>query len=76
LGYGFDEDAPVAELARLPAGLTELMVHPGHPDAALAAATRYVAGRERELRALTSRAARHAVRAGGIDLLAWAGAGG
>ena len=55
----------------LPPGLTELMVHPGYPDAALAAATAYVAGRERELAALTAEEARAALRRNRVELVSW-----
>lgn len=41
-------------LERLEPGLTELMVHPGYPDAALSEWVGYTAGRERELEGLLS----------------------
>ena len=68
LGLAFDASALVGLLQRLPAGLTELMVHPGYADAELRARTRYAAGRERELAALTAPEALAAVRARGIVL--------
>ena len=68
LGLAFDTAALVATLAALPAGITELMCHPGYPDAELAQRTSYAAGRERELAALTSPAAAAVVRARGIRL--------
>jgi len=52
-------DADVRRLiAGLPAGATELMVHPGYDSPELAALDGYRAPRERELRALTSPALR------------------
>ncbi|MBI4492798.1 MAG: ChbG/HpnK family deacetylase [Chloroflexi bacterium] len=71
LGYGFDARALAAALLRLPEGLTELMCHPGYPDAELAAATRYTAGRERELVALTDPRVRQALETRGIRLARW-----
>ena len=44
----------LALLDRLEPGVTELMVHPGYPDAELAQWARYATGRERELAALLS----------------------
>lgn len=71
LGLAFDAPALLALLGRLPAGLTELMVHPGYPDAALRQRTRYAGGRERELAALTAPAALDLVRARGIWLTSY-----
>ena len=68
LGLAFMTNALVATLQRLPPGVTELMCHPGYPDAELAERTSYAAGRERELAALTAEAARETVRARGIML--------
>ncbi len=68
LGLAFATPALVGLLERLPAGLTELMVHPGYPDAELRARTSYAAGRERELAALTAPDALAAVRSRGIVL--------
>lgn len=48
----------LALLDRLEPGLTELMVHPGYPDAALRGWVAYTAGRERELEGLLSPAVR------------------
>src|SRR5437764_5268607 len=48
----------LALVDRLRPGITELMVHPGRPDRALAAWDGYVASRAAELAALTSSAAR------------------
>jgi predicted glycoside hydrolase/deacetylase ChbG (UPF0249 family) len=55
-------------LRALPAGATELMVHPGYDSAALAALDPYRAPRERELRALTSPALRDLLRSLGVEL--------
>jgi predicted glycoside hydrolase/deacetylase ChbG (UPF0249 family) len=74
LGYGFGPHRLASELGRLPRGLTELMVHPGYPDAALAAATSYVTGRERELGALTAEATRAALRRFDVELVTWSAA--
>lgn len=71
LGLAFDAAALAATLAALPPGVTELMCHPGYPDAALAVRTRYSAGRERELAALTAGAVRAALAARGIRLTAY-----
>jgi predicted glycoside hydrolase/deacetylase ChbG (UPF0249 family) len=71
LGLAFDTPALVALLERLPPGLTELMVHPGYPDADLCARTRYAAGRERELAALTAAETLAVVRARGIVLTSY-----
>jgi len=51
----------LALLPSLPGGVTELMVHPGHDDAELAALDLYRREREVELRALCSPAARAAL---------------
>jgi predicted glycoside hydrolase/deacetylase ChbG (UPF0249 family) len=68
LGLAFDTPALVATLAALRPGLTELMCHPGYPDAELAERTSYAAGRERELAALTAPATRAALAAHGVVL--------
>ena len=57
LGMGFGTEALAAVPRSLPPGLTELMTHPGEPDEELARLTDFVEGRDRELAALTSRAA-------------------
>lgn len=62
MGMGFGEAGLLAALERLPAGLTELMTHPGHPDEELARLTVFSEGRDRELAALTSPAVREVVR--------------
>jgi predicted glycoside hydrolase/deacetylase ChbG (UPF0249 family) len=72
LGYGFGPERLAQCLETLPGGLTELMVHPGHPDHELARLTSYVRGRERELAALVSSRCRVAMRARGARLVAWA----
>jgi chitin disaccharide deacetylase len=62
-------EADVLELlAALPAGTTELMVHPGHDSPELAAIDPYRAPRERELRALTSPLLRQRISELGIQL--------
>jgi predicted glycoside hydrolase/deacetylase ChbG (UPF0249 family) len=71
LGLAFDTPALLATLAMLPPGLTELMCHPGYPDAELARRTSYAAGRDRELAALTAPAVREFVRVNGIELLTY-----
>jgi predicted glycoside hydrolase/deacetylase ChbG (UPF0249 family) len=48
---------------------TEIMLHPGHDDAVLAAQDPYRAEREREVSALTSSAARARLNQGGIELV-------
>jgi predicted glycoside hydrolase/deacetylase ChbG (UPF0249 family) len=48
-------------LRRLPPGLTEFMVHPGRPDALLAAEDTYVREREAELSALVAPAVKNLV---------------
>jgi predicted glycoside hydrolase/deacetylase ChbG (UPF0249 family) len=55
-------------IATLPDGRTELMVHPGHDSAELAALDSYRAPRERELRALTSPRVREMLASAGIAL--------
>ncbi len=58
----------LALLDRLPRGTTELMVHPGHPDAALAAWDGYTAPRAAELAVLTSSSVRERFRRGDFQL--------
>jgi predicted glycoside hydrolase/deacetylase ChbG (UPF0249 family) len=55
-------------VAVLPAGTTELMVHPGYDSPELAAIDGYRAPRERELRALTSPHLRERLSTAGIAL--------
>ena len=55
-------------VARLPAGTTELMVHPGYDSPELAALDPYRAPREREVRALTSPAILERIRSLGVEL--------
>jgi predicted glycoside hydrolase/deacetylase ChbG (UPF0249 family) len=65
-----------ATLEKLPAGLTELMCHPGHLGPELqAAATRLKESREIELTALTSAEARRAVQRQRIELVNYRRAG-
>jgi chitin disaccharide deacetylase len=58
----------VAILDALPAGLTELMVHPGYNEPALAALDSYTAAREQELAALTGPKVRARLARGDIAL--------
>lgn len=58
-----------AVLDRLPSGATELMVHPGRVDDALAAVDGYTRQRERELAALVSPALGERLRRGDIALI-------
>lgn len=60
-------------LSTLPEGTTELMVHPGHVDAALTRVDGYTAAREQELVALTSPAVRDRLAAGDITRISFAG---
>lgn len=59
----------LALLDRLPPGATELMLHPGHDDAVLAAQDPYRAERERELAVLTSSIVRGRLARGDIRLV-------
>lgn len=68
LGMGFGEPDLLPTLDALPPGLTELMTHPGYPDDELARLTTFAEGRENELAALVSPAARDTVRRGRIRL--------
>ncbi|MEK7752301.1 MAG: ChbG/HpnK family deacetylase [Acidobacteriota bacterium] len=62
----------VALIGHLPAGITELMTHPGHCTEELRAArTRLKQSREEELRALTSVEARQAFEAHGVRLVSY-----
>ena len=62
----------LALLDALEPGTTELMVHPGYPDASLSEWVGYTAGRERELAALTSAAVRARLDRGDIELIGFA----
>ena len=62
----------MALLDHLPAGATELMLHPGHDDAVLAAQDPYRTERERELRVLTSSIVRARLGRGDISLVSFA----
>src|SRR5207237_814650 len=62
----------LAVLDHLEPGVTELMVHPGYPDASLEGWVRYRAGRERELAALLSGPVRDRLRRGGIEMMNFA----
>jgi predicted glycoside hydrolase/deacetylase ChbG (UPF0249 family) len=63
----FDSDI-TRLIASLPAGTTELMVHPGYDSPELAALDNYRAPRERELRALTAPELRDRIKAMGVEL--------
>ena len=69
----FDEGATVSNLVRiidsLPAGSTELMCHPAHEDAELAASSSYAAVRVRELAALCDPSVKAAISRAGIRLI-------
>lgn len=56
-------------LAGLPPGTSELMCHPGHPDAALSAGSSYAAEREREITALCDPRVRRFLAERGIELV-------
>jgi predicted glycoside hydrolase/deacetylase ChbG (UPF0249 family) len=62
----------LALLDRLPAGATELMLHPGHDDAVLAAQDPYRQERERELAALCAPAVRARLERGDVRLVSFA----
>ena len=62
----------LALLDQLPVGATELMMHPGYDDAALAAQDPYRHEREREVAALRSPAVRARLARGDITLLRFA----
>ncbi len=64
----------LALLERLEPGVTELMVHPGYPDAALSGWVGYTVGRERELEGLLSPAVRARLVQGDIALVPLGGA--
>jgi predicted glycoside hydrolase/deacetylase ChbG (UPF0249 family) len=72
IGTGFGRDRLLATLEGLPSGLTELMTHPGHPDAELTRLTVFAEGRDRELAALTAPEARDAIRQHRIRLTSFA----
>jgi chitin disaccharide deacetylase len=58
-------------LDTLPSGTTEIMVHPGHPDAALAALDPYTAPRAAELAVLTSKGVRDRLARGDFELVSF-----
>ncbi len=70
-GRAFDSVALERALRRLPDGLSELMCHPGYPDPALAEATSYTVGREREVAALTAERVRDLLQELQIELVGW-----
>lgn len=69
----WDEGSLCAALAGLSPGWTELMAHPGYRPSV--ARTSFGVEREAELRALTSPAAREALRSAGAELATWAALG-
>jgi predicted glycoside hydrolase/deacetylase ChbG (UPF0249 family) len=62
----------LALLEQLPSGATEVMLHPGHDDAVLAAQDPYRHEREREVAALRSPAIRERLTRGDIALVSFA----
>jgi predicted glycoside hydrolase/deacetylase ChbG (UPF0249 family) len=62
----------LALLDRLPAGATELMLHPGYDDATLAAQDPYRREREREVAALCAPAVRARLERGDVKLVSFA----
>jgi predicted glycoside hydrolase/deacetylase ChbG (UPF0249 family) len=58
-------------IPRLPAGISELMVHPGHADASLASYDGYTEEREVELKVLCSREFRELLSQHEIELIAF-----
>ena len=66
------EQLLLALLDRLPDGATELMLHPGYDDAALAAQDPYRREREREVAALRSPAVRARLDHGDVRLVSFA----
>lgn len=69
----FDEGVSVPNLISiidsLPEGTTEMMCHPAHEDAELAASSSYASVRVKELQALCDPLAAAAVKGGGIQLI-------
>ena len=69
----FDEGVTVANLVHiienLPEGSTELMCHPAHPDAELAASSSYAAVRVIELSALCDPSVKSAIARAGVRLI-------
>jgi predicted glycoside hydrolase/deacetylase ChbG (UPF0249 family) len=64
-----------ALVGRLPAGVTEIAVHPGYATPELAALDPYTADRERELAALTSPGLAARLRDGSVRLVGFSGLG-
>jgi predicted glycoside hydrolase/deacetylase ChbG (UPF0249 family) len=65
-------DDLLALLARLDEGVTELMCHPGEPDAGLVATSAYARERPLELAVLTDRRVREALERERITLTTFA----
>ncbi len=60
-----------AILEGLPEGTSELMCHPGHPDAELLAGSTYAAPRAREVEILTDEGLPPLLASLGIELAGW-----
>jgi predicted glycoside hydrolase/deacetylase ChbG (UPF0249 family) len=71
-GGGATVENLLSILAGLPTGVSELMCHPGHSDAELAAGSRYAAEREGEIAVLCDPRVRKAVAEHGIELVPFA----
>jgi predicted glycoside hydrolase/deacetylase ChbG (UPF0249 family) len=65
-------DHLVSIIETLPVGVTELMCHPAHEDAELAASSSYAAVRVRELAALCDGRVRTAIERAGVRLISFA----
>jgi predicted glycoside hydrolase/deacetylase ChbG (UPF0249 family) len=68
-GPGATPENLLAIIDSLPEGSSELMCHPGHPDAELLAGSSYAAEREGEVRALCDSRVRRRLEARGIALI-------
>lgn len=68
-GAGARLETLLEVIAELPAGLTEVMCHPGRVDVELRADSSYVDEREREIEILTDPEVRRALVAEGIELV-------
>jgi predicted glycoside hydrolase/deacetylase ChbG (UPF0249 family) len=71
----FDQGVSISHLVSiiqsLPEGSTEMMCHPAHEDAELAASSAYATVRVFELQALCDPAVRTAIEAAGIELISY-----
>jgi predicted glycoside hydrolase/deacetylase ChbG (UPF0249 family) len=68
-GHGATPENLLSLIDSLPEGTSELMCHPGHPDAELLAGSSYAAEREREIQALCDPRARLRLEERGIVLI-------